>query len=105
MGVFKELDPELHLKAIEGYQDELTPEATKMEAFYQVHRKCKRCGDMLRKEVDARTAWTGEGGLAKALLKCDNCGFLLEPFTGVVLNTGDASKIPQPIIPSYKIDH
>ena len=105
MGVFKELDPELHLKAIEGYRDELTPEANKMEAFYQANRKCKRCGDMLRKEVDARTAWTGEGMLAKALLRCDTCGFLLEPFSGVILDAGSPAKIQTPIVPAYKVDH
>ncbi|MFA5436205.1 MAG: hypothetical protein WC372_09230 [Candidatus Neomarinimicrobiota bacterium] len=102
MAVFKELDPELHLKLIEGYVDELTPETRTQNAFYQAHRKCKRCGNGMVREFDPRVAWGGEGLLPKALLRCQECGFLLEPETGVVLNTGSAAKIPQPILPEWK---
>jgi hypothetical protein len=105
MAVFKELDPELHLKLVEGYEDELAPEAAKLEAFYQAHRKCKRCGQMMRKETDVRTAWEEGHLLPKSLLRCDDCGFLIEPFTGVILDSGKASKIPQPLLQQWKVDH
>ncbi len=102
MALFKELDPQLHLKLIEGYEDELTPEANKLEAFYQANRKCKRCGDSMQKQFNPATAWSGESLVAKALLTCSNCGFTLEPFTGIIVDTGSAAKIPEPMVPEYK---
>src|SRR5688572_7089360 len=105
MGIFKELDPELHLKLVEGYEDVLTPAAHAQEAFYQAHRKCKRCGDAMRKEFDSRVMWSAEEPLPRALLKCDKCGFMLDPHSGIVVNAGSAAHIPQPIIPAWKIDH
>ena len=99
MGVFQELDPEVHLKLIEGYRDELTPEQKSDDLFYEIHRKCKRCGCEMHKEIDVRVAWQAGRYLPKALLRCENCGFLIEPFTGLVVESGDASKIPHDTVP------
>jgi hypothetical protein len=102
MAVFKELDPELHLKLIEGYKDELTPEALVQNAFYQSHRKCKRCGCDMVKEMDPRVTWSSGGLLPRALLRCQECGFLIDPETNIILNSGSAAMIPQPILPEWK---
>jgi hypothetical protein len=104
MALYKELDPELHLKMIEGYKDELTPELHKMELFYRTKGRCKRCGCALRKEFNGRTAFSGDTILPKALLRCDNCGFLLEPFTDLILDTGSAAKIPVDFSPHLDDD-
>lgn len=103
MAVFKELDPELHLKLIEGYTDELTPERKKLELFYRLHSRCKRCGELMQKEYDVRTAWESDDTLPHALLRCPNCGFLLEPFTGLVVESGSPAKIPEPLLPHPKV--
>jgi RNase P subunit RPR2 len=102
VAVFKELDPELHLKLVEGYIDELTPASKKQEAFLQANRKCKRCGCAMVKEVDPRVAWQDGEPLPRVLLRCKECGFLLDPETMLILDTGSAAKIPMPIIPEYK---
>lgn len=102
MGVFKELDPEIHLKLIEGYKDELGPARNSDEAFYELHRKCLRCGEGMQKELDPRITWRDGAIVPKALLRCRNCGFLIEPFTGVVLESGNPAKIPQPALPGWK---
>lgn len=103
MSVIKELDPELHLKMIEGYTDELTTAARADDLFYAMHRKCKRCGHELIKEF-ASNRWSSESIVAKAILRCQNCDFCIEPFTGVILDSGKASKIPDPTMPAYKVD-
>jgi hypothetical protein len=94
MAAFTPLDPELHLKLIEGYQDELEPVTRKLEAFYRTIGSCRRCGHPLAKRYDQRTAFSSEDVVPHALLTCDNCGFTVDPFTNVVLSSGDASKIP-----------
>jgi hypothetical protein len=104
VAVFKELDPELHLKLIEGYTDELSPEAKSLELFYRLHSRCKRCGELMQKEFDGRTAWESDDAMPHALLRCTNCGMLLEPFTGLVLDTGSPAKIPTSISPRLEPD-
>jgi ssDNA-binding Zn-finger/Zn-ribbon topoisomerase 1 len=99
MRVYKEMDPELARRLIEGYQDELTPELKAQDAFYRKFR-CPRCKGALKKEVDARTAFTGDGLIPKALLRCPNCRYLIDPHTNLVVEFGDASKIPFEAIPT-----
>jgi ribosomal protein L37E len=86
---FIEMDPELALKAIEGYENELAPEAAKLEAFYRQFN-CKRCGSSaLNKEVDVRHAFADEDTLVpRSLLRCAVCGFLFDPHSGLTLEIG-----------------
>lgn len=102
MAVFQELDPELHLKLIEGYQDELQTENRTQELFYKLKNRCKRCGCVMHKEFDARTAFSADTILPHALLRCENCGFLFDPFSGIVLDTGSPAKIPRETLPIGK---
>ncbi len=99
MRVYKEMDPELVRGLIEGYEDELTPASRAQDAFYRQF-SCPRCKCKLVKEVDSRTAFTGGGLVPKALLRCPNCRYLIEPYTRVVVEFGDASKIPIESIPT-----
>lgn len=98
MPVFKEMDPELIWRAIEGYTDEITPAVKTRDAFYRQFR-CPRCDCELNKEFDVRTCFNGEDIAPKAQLRCPNCSYLVEPHTNVVIEFGDASKIPVYAIP------
>lgn len=91
MPVFSELDPELAWKLIEGYEDTLSPEAKAQEAFYRQFR-CPRCKQPMNKEFDGRHAFSGDSLVARALLRCGGCDLLLEPDTGLVLESGNPAK-------------
>jgi hypothetical protein len=99
MRVYKEMDPELARRLIEGYQDELTPALKAQDAFYRQFN-CPRCKGSLQKEIDSRVAFTGDGLIPKALLRCATCRYLIDPHTGLVVEFGDASKIPYEAIPT-----
>lgn len=76
-----ELDPVVAWKAIEGYQNELGPEAAKLEALYR-QVVCPRCGEPGRKEFDPRHAFADQDALvARALLRCLKCRCLFNPHT------------------------
>lgn len=98
MGVFKEMDPEVARRLVEGYQDELTPEAKAQDAFYRQFR-CPRCQCSLEKRFDARTAFDSESLVAKALLQCPNCSYMVEPHTNLVIDSGNPAKVPLTAIP------
>lgn len=86
---FIEMDPELVLKAIEGYENELAGEAAKLEAFYRQFT-CKRCGSrLLNKEVTVAHAFADDSTLVpRSLLRCQTCGFLFDPHSGLTLEIG-----------------
>jgi hypothetical protein len=90
---FVEMDPELAMKAIEGYTNELEPENRKLEAFYRQF-KCKRCKGPVRKETLSNHCFADPSTLvARAVLRCEHCSCLFDPFSGIVLELGDPSKI------------
>lgn len=99
MRVYKEMDPEVARRLIEGYEDELTPAMNAQDAFYKKFR-CPRCKCGLQKEIDIRTAFTGDGLIPKSLLRCANCRYLIDPHTNLVVEFGDASKIPIEAVPT-----
>jgi rubredoxin len=98
MRVYKEMDPALTRRLLEGYQDELTPAAKAQDDFYSTFH-CPRCKGGLTKEFDARTAFSADGVIPKALLRCPTCRFLIDPHTRLIVEYGDASKIPFESIP------
>jgi hypothetical protein len=88
MPLFKEMDPALAWKAIEGHENVLAPEAKVLDAFYRQFR-CKRCGNAVRKEIDARHAFSDPETLnPRALLRCVTCNCLFDPHSGLVLEKG-----------------
>ena len=98
MGVFKEMDPVLVRAAIEGFKDELTPDLEEQDKFYRQF-SCPRCKCGLDKEFDPRVCYTGDGSIAKAILKCGSCDYRIEPHTGMIVTFGDASKTPFGLLP------
>jgi|SRR5688572_11069602 len=94
MGPMKELDPEVARKAVEGYEDVLGAEAKALDDLYSTFKCPRGCG-ALHREIDSRHAFADPNILVpRSLLKCHNCGYLIEPHSRVVIESGDASKIP-----------
>jgi rubredoxin len=74
-----ELDPAVAWKAVEGYQNELAPDATKLEALYR-QVPCPRCGQAGHKEFNVAHAFADKSTLVpRALLRCANCQCLYNP--------------------------
>ena len=93
MSVFKEMDPEVARKAIEGYADTLSDESKEFQSLYR-SKKCPRCHAELQKEFDPQHAFSTGTQVGRALLRCANCRYLEDPFSNMVLETGSASNIP-----------
>lgn len=90
---FIEADPELMLKAIEGYQNELGPEKERLDAFYRQFR-CKRCGGSCRKETIRGHCFSDPSTLVpRAVLRCLGCSFLFDPHSGLALEMGEGTSI------------
>jgi hypothetical protein len=82
---FKELDPELARKAIEGYTNELAPEAASLEAFYRQFR-CPRCKGACQKETVPGHVFSDPSTLVpRSCLRCTACTCLFDPHTGLVV--------------------
>jgi hypothetical protein len=88
-----EMNPELVWRLVEGYPNELTPAFKAREALYRQFQ-CPRCKGPLEKEFDARVCCSEDELLPKALLRCRNCNYCIDPHTHMIVNFGDASKIP-----------
>jgi hypothetical protein len=94
MASYVELDPAVARAAIEGFEDVLTEEGQRLDALYRSFTCPRKCGP-LHRETDPRHAFSDPDTLVpRSLLRCHNCGFLIEPHTRVVLESGNASKIP-----------
>lgn len=88
--VYQELDPEVAAKAIEGYDDVLTDEATKLEAFYAQHR-CPRCGGACAKHfisVEHAFSPNSDTPLPRSGLRCMRCDFTFDPHSGLAVSLG-----------------
>lgn len=103
---FQLLDPEVARKAIEGIPDALTGENVKAEALYRAHRMCKNgCGPTMEKHPGgpafafADPDWL----IPRCLLKCHACGFVLNPFDGMVVELGDRNKAVHGDVPIIKV--
>lgn len=96
MGVFKELDPGVAMRMVEGYQDDLSTEARVQDAFYRQFQ-CPNCNVELQREIDAKTCFRGGSLLPKALLRCGLCGYLIDPNTRIVLSSGNPAAVPEEV--------
>jgi hypothetical protein len=93
MAAFKELDPAVALAAIEGYDDVLGPEAQALDEFHRSFSCPRGCGP-LHREIDPRHTFADPNRLVpRSLLRCGNCGYLVEPHTRMVLESGNAGKM------------
>lgn len=91
--IFQELDPEVARAAIEGYEDVLDAEARELDEFYSGFKCPRGCGS-LHRETDPRHAFADPNTLVpRSMLRCRNCGYLVEPHTGMIVESGSAGKI------------
>ena len=94
MPVFKEMDQELAMRLIEGHKDVLTPELERLESLYKTF-SCPRCKCSLQKEFDAKHVFADQAVMnGRALLRCSNCRYLIDPHSNLIIEYGDPSKIP-----------
>ncbi len=88
-----ELDPLVARKLIEGYSDELSPEAKALEALYRLVM-CPACGEHGTKEFDARPrghVFADPNVLVpRALLRCSACRCLYNPH---ILDSGGRAMV------------
>jgi len=98
---FKEMDPELVLKAIEGYQNELEPAKNVQDAFYR-QAECPRCGSrhVERAFISVDHAFSSEDLLPRSGMKCALCDCLFDPHTGLILELGNVGKIKERVLPA-----
>lgn len=83
---FKPIDPELARKAVEGYTNELAPQATALEAFYRQF-KCLRCKGACQKENVVGHMFSDPDTLVpRSCLRCTVCSCLFDPHSGLILN-------------------
>ena len=95
--MFKEMDPALVWKAIEGYQNELASEQRALDAFYRQFR-CQRCGSTCRKETIPNHAFADPAVLVpRSVLRCLSCEALFDPHSGIRLEMGNPAKSPPDI--------
>jgi hypothetical protein len=85
MGAFKEMDPELIRKALEGQQDLLAPEVAKEGAFFR-NSTCPSCGGAgLSPTINAKKPFTPGVPLPNKILTCLGCGTEFDPYTRLIL--------------------
>lgn len=88
---FKEMDPELVLKAIEGYENELEPAKKVQDAFYRQIR-CVRCGSghLEKHFLGVGHSFNAEAGelLPRHGMRCTVCKCVFDPHSGLVVETG-----------------
>lgn len=105
--MFKEMDQE-ELKAIVAeHKDILTPLVEADQAIYN-DASCPRCGGKTFPENDLRHLRVSEDGsevfvagnrpIPKKLCRCTDCGSLMDPFSGILVEMGNLGRI-EPRIP------
>lgn len=93
-GTIQELNPTIARIAIEGYQDELSPAQKTDDAYYRQFT-CPSCGcSSMTKEFlcgprGAGVTWVGGSLTPQALLRCQGCSLLLNPRSGIIVETGN----------------
>jgi hypothetical protein len=98
-GAIQEMNPELARTAIQGYRDEIAPAAVADDAFYRQFC-CPSChSDMIREFLGGvcgiGVTWVEESTTPRALLRCLSCRLLLNPHSGIIIETGNyAPTIP-----------
>ena len=96
------MDPELVRKSVEGIDDELAGEVKKLEAFYRQFR-CTRCKGALHKEFLPQHMYADpDCHVARAVLRCNLCKSLFDPFSGIILETGDPRAVHEKTGPIIK---
>lgn len=86
MTAYKELDPEETLRILQGYRDELSPEAKKWD-LWSKQVVCSSCGNThLEKRIAANTAFRQGTNIPTWTLRC-TCGWEYDPWSNLTVNT------------------
>lgn len=95
----KPMDPQILLKLLEGVPDTLSPAADEREKFYR-DQSCPYCqGNSFNRRGDSRTIFHDGDPLPRYSLECTNCGCHFNPFSGIIIHTGNLGKAYQPAVP------
>lgn len=82
---FVPMDPELIKKAIKGFNDELEPARTKLDAFYRQCR-CPNCeGECDKEDAPIGHVFSDEELVQRSVLRCKQCSLLFDPHSGLIL--------------------
>lgn len=103
---FRTLPPELTKLLTAGIEDELTPAREKHDGVI-TKTPCMRCGGAMQPHLHASMAFTDASPLPRTVGRCVDCGLILDPISGLVLDTGDASKIEEalPLVGTSESHH
>lgn len=95
MPAFKEMDPEVVLKLLEGHENELEGEQKGLDAFYRQFR-CPRCKGPCEKHfLGAEHAFGGDTAVPRSGLKCQLCDCVFDPHTGLIVTLGNLGNISE----------
>ena len=84
MPAFREMDPEVIRKALEGQEDVLTPMAKKEEAFFR-NTSCPVCGSRNHEEfLNTANPFTAGVPLPNKFLRCLQCQSEFDPHSNLV---------------------
>ena len=87
--IYKELDPEVAAKAIEGYQNELAPESKALDAFYRQFN-CPNCKGACQRETVVGNVFADPDTLVpRACLRCTICRCLFDPHSDLLIEGPD----------------
>lgn len=90
MGIFKELDPEVVRRALEGQVDILTPMLKKEEAFFR-NSACPECRSANHEPfVNAAKPFTEGVALPNRLLRCLECKTEFDPYSRLITKAATA---------------
>ena len=98
---FITLPPGLAKRLIAGEVDELTPLAeARMSELKRT--PCTRCGGNMHPELHTAHAYSAHDPLPRTLARCTDCGRLMDPRSGLILETGNPANIEDPFKLSIK---
>lgn len=85
---FKEMDPEVVRKLLEGHENVIAPEVAKEQVFFK-SVACPSCGDFhTEPRVNPKRPFVSGQILSNKLLCCLSCGAEFDPHTRII------SKVP-----------
>ncbi len=92
--MFKPLPPGLAQRLIRDEVDELTPLAEARNSQLKAI-PCKRCGGNMHPEMLPHM-FSPNDPLPRTCAKCVDCGYTVDPLTGIVLAMGNPGKVEDP---------
>lgn len=96
---YRTLPREVLLKSIEGIPDILTPAV--QERDYTIKRvTCPRCRGPVQVRFHPNMIFDSSDPLPRSVATCGDCGYTMDPQTGLVHDTGDPRKAVSESLPS-----